>query len=63
MTVMELFDECPTPSFPKMMTIINHYTNIYVEQHNIKQKPATKLRGIGSGPRPSSPPSCFNGVT
>jgi len=31
MTIMELFDECSAPSSPKMMIIIGHNTNVYVE--------------------------------
>ena len=31
MTVVELFDECPTPLSLQMMVIVDHDTNIYVQ--------------------------------
>jgi len=31
MTIVELFDECPAPSSPEMMIIIDDDTNMYIE--------------------------------
>ena len=65
MTIVELLDEYPLPFSPEMMMIvIDHDTNIYIEWHNIingtrKKHHSLLLRGIGPGPGPSSPPSCF----
>jgi len=65
MTIVELFDEYPVPFSPEMtMTVIDHDTNIYIKWHHIingnrKEHQSLLLRGIGSGPGPSSPPSCI----
>ena len=63
---VELFDEYPAPFFPEMMVIvIDHDTKIYyIQWHNIingnrKKHQSLLLGGIGCGPGPSSPPSCF----
>ena len=70
-TIMEIFDEYPTPFSPEMvMIVIDHYTNIYsyiyivndiiiIINGNRKKHQSLLLKGIGSGPGPSSPPSCF----
>ena len=34
-TMMELFDDCPAPSSPEMMIIIDGDTNMYTEWYNI----------------------------
>ena len=41
--------------------VIDHDTNIYIEiiHGNRKERQSLLFRGIGSGPGPSSPPSCF----
>jgi len=58
MTIVELFDEYPTPfSSEMMMIVIDHDTNII--NGNRKKHQSLLLRGIGSGSGPSSPPSCF----
>ena len=62
-TIAQLFDEYSAP-FPWADKVIDHDTNIYIEWHNIihgnrKECQSLLLRGIGSGPGPSSPPSCF----
>jgi len=68
MTIMELFDEYPAPFSREMtMIVIDHDTNIYnyiehtcnIINGNRKKHQSLLLRGIGSGPGPSSPPSCF----
>jgi len=68
MTIVELFDEYPAPFSPEMMMIvIDHNTNIYSKLHSIfingnrkkKERQTLLFRGIGSGPGPSSSPSCF----
>ena len=51
------------PPFPWGDKVIDHDTNIYIEWHNIIHgNRKERLRGIGSGPGPSSPPSCFLGM-
>ena len=61
MTILEIFDECLTPSSPEIMIIIGHDTNIYIERYNLNRKKhqSLLLRGIGSGSGPSSPPPSF----
>jgi len=63
MTMVELFDEYPSPISSEMMMIvlfttpINIYTyNLYING-NKKKHQSLLLRGIGSGPGASSPPS------
>jgi len=59
---MELFDEYPAPFSPEMaMIVIDHNTNVYINiiNGNRKKHQSLLLRGIGSSPGPSSPPSCF----
>ena len=49
------------PRFPWGDKVIDHDTNIYIEiiHGNRKEHQSLLLRGIGSGPGASSPPSCF----
>jgi len=62
MTIVELFDEYPTPFSPEIaMIVIDYDTNVYINiiHENRKKHQSLLLRGVGSGPGPSSPPSCF----
>ena len=58
--------EYSAPFSPEMtMIVIDRDTNIYIEWHNIniingnRKKQSLLLKGIGSGPGPSSPPLIF----
>ena len=49
------------PLFPWGDKVIDHDTNSYIDiiHGNRKERQSLLLRAIGSGPGPSSPPSCF----
>ena len=50
MTIVELFDEYPSPFSPEMtMILIDHDTNIYLYIENRKKHQSLLLRGLGSG--------------
>jgi len=57
MTNVELFDEYLAPFSPEMMMIVIDHDSII--NGNRKKHQSLLLRGIGSSPGPSSPPSCF----
>jgi len=63
MTMVELFDESPSPFSPETtMIVTDHDTNIYIEyiiNQNKKKHQSLLLMGIGPGQGPSLPPSCF----
>ena len=64
MTTVELFDEYSAPFSPEVIRSLIRKTNIYIEWHNIihgnrKECQSLLLRGISSGPGPSSPLTCF----
>jgi len=62
MTIVELFDEYFAPfSTEVIRSLIMMPTSILNDNihGNRKECQSLLLRGIGSGPGPSSPPSCF----
>jgi len=56
MTIVEHFDEYSSPFSPEV--IRSSLTSI-LNDINRKEHQSLPLRGIGSGPGPSPPPSCF----